>query len=86
MKFEIKNNLEKIILELLKGGFQNSFVLNSLKQRCFGNRQKIWDYLPQKHCLLKAYHKLLQEKRIKQNILTGINSLAKRSFILKIFH
>ncbi|OIO45999.1 tRNA uridine(34) 5-carboxymethylaminomethyl modification radical SAM/GNAT enzyme Elp3 [bacterium (Candidatus Gribaldobacteria) CG23_combo_of_CG06-09_8_20_14_all_37_87_8] len=64
MKFEIKNNLEKIILELLKGGFQNSFVLNSFKRKM---AKKYGITCPKNIALLKAYHKLLQEKRIKQN-------------------
>ena len=60
----MENKLEKIILELLKSNFQNGFDLNCFKRKM---AKKYGITCPKNIALLKAYHKLLQEKRIKQN-------------------
>ncbi|MDP2951627.1 MAG: tRNA uridine(34) 5-carboxymethylaminomethyl modification radical SAM/GNAT enzyme Elp3, partial [bacterium] len=56
--------LEKIILELSKGGFQTGLNLNCFKRKV---AKKYGIACPKNIALLKVYHKLLREKRLEQN-------------------
>ncbi len=60
----MENNLEKIILELSKSGFQAGLDLNCFKRKV---AKKYGSACPKNIALLKSYHKLLKEKRIKQS-------------------